>query len=104
METLSKDVAVINHKGEMFADKTNRNLSHLFEKFVFENYDGNWIGILPKKNNKKNSKHSSTELTPIHASIKKKEGFVYQNILDKRKKKRFNLGGKVRPADKKKKL
>ena len=30
--------------------------------------------------------HSSTKLTPIQASLKKNEGFVYNNLLDKRKK------------------
>ena len=30
--------------------------------------------------------HSSTELTPKQASLKKNEGYVYQILLDKRKK------------------
>ena len=40
-------------------------------------------------------------MTPIQASLKKNEGFVYQNILDKRKKvkPKFQLKDLVRIAD-----
>ena len=58
-----------------------------FKKVVFKNREGNWIDILPiitKQNN--NQVQSPTKLTPIQASFKKNEGFVYQNLLHKRKK------------------
>ena len=58
-----------------------------FEKPSSEKGDRNWIDVLPvitKQNN--NRVHSSTKLTPIQASLKKNEGFVYQNFLDERKK------------------
>ena len=45
-----------------------------------------------------------TKLTPIQASLKKNEGYVYKNILDKRKKNnaKFEIGDLVRTADLKK--
>ena len=45
-------------------------------------------------------------LTPIQASLKKNEGFVYNNLLDKRKKTKpkFEVNNLVRTADLKKKL
>ena len=45
--------------------------------------------------------HSSTKLTPIQASLKKNEGFVYNNLLDKRKKikPKFQINDLVRAAD-----
>ena len=57
-------------------------------------------------NNKKitNRVHSSTKLTPIQASVKKTEGYVYKNLLDKRKKikPKFQINDRVRVADLKK--
>ena len=48
--------------------------------------------------------HSSTKLTPIQASLKKNEGLVYKNFLDKRKKvtPKFQINDIVRTADLKK--
>ena len=45
--------------------------------------------------------HSSTKLTPIQASLKKNEGYVYKNLLDKRKKvkPKFQINDLVRTAD-----
>ena len=45
-----------------------------------------------------------TKLTPIQASLKKNEGYVYNNFLDKRKKKtpKFQINDLVRTADLKK--
>ena len=44
------------------------------------------------------------KLTPIQASLKKNEGFVYKNLLDKRKKTKpkFQVNDLVRTADLKK--
>ena len=43
-------------------------------------------------------------MTPIQASLKKNEGFVYRNLLDKRKKinPNFQVNDLVRTADLKK--
>ena len=48
-----------------------------------------------------NKVHSSTKLKPIQASLKKNEGYVYKNLLDKRKniKQKFQLNDLVRTAD-----
>ena len=48
--------------------------------------------------------HSSTELTPMQASVKKNEGFVYKSLLDKRKKIKpnFQINDLARTADLKK--
>ena len=45
--------------------------------------------------------YSSTKLTPIQASVEKNEGFVYENLLDKRKKTNpeYGIGDLVRAAD-----
>ena len=60
-------------------------LSENFVRPVFENGDGNWLDETITKQNS-NSIHSSTKLTPIQASVKKNDGFVYKTLLDKRKK------------------
>ena len=51
-----------------------------------------------------NRVHSSTKLTPVQASLKKNEGYVYKNLLDKRKRitPKFQLNDLVRTADLKK--
>ena len=43
-------------------------------------------------------------MTPIRASLKKNEGYVYKNLIDKRKKitPKFKINGLVRTADIKK--
>ena len=48
-----------------------------------------------------NRVHSSAKLTPTQGSLKKNEGFVYKNILDKRKKIKpnFQINDLFRTAD-----
>ena len=48
-----------------------------------------------------NRVHTCTKLTPIQASLKKNEGYVYKKLLDKRKKitPKFQIKGLVRTAD-----
>ena len=73
--------------GAVFAERFNRTIRDLLKKVVFEKRDANWIDVLPtitKQYN--NGVHSPTKLTPIQASLKKNEGLVYRNLLDKRKK------------------
>ena len=91
--------------GAVFAERFNRTIRDLLKRPVFERGDGKWVDILPaitKQYN--NTVHSSTKLTPKDASLKKNEGYVYKNLLDKRKKikPKYEIGDLVRTADLKK--
>ena len=91
--------------GAVFAERFNRTIRDLLKKVVSENGDGNWIDVLPTITKQYNNRiHSSTKLTPIQASLKKNEGFVFKNLLDKRKKvkPKFQINDLVRTADLKK--
>ena len=91
--------------GAVFAERFNRTIRDLLKKIVFENGDAKWIDILPTITNQYNNRiHSSTKLSPKDASLKKNEGFVYKNLLDKRKKvkPKFQINDLVRVADLKK--
>ena len=73
--------------GSVFAERFNRTIKDLLKKIVFERGDAKWIDILPSITKQYNNRiHSSTKLTPIQASLKKNEGYVYKDLLDKRKK------------------
>ena len=73
--------------GAVFAERFNRNIRDLLKKIVFEHGDANWIDISPTITKQyKNRVLSSTKLSPKDASLKKNEGYVYKNLLDKRKK------------------
>ena len=88
--------------GAVFAERFNRTIRDLLKKIVFENGDAKWIDILPTITKQYNKKvHSSTKLSPKDASLKKNEGFVYKNLLEKRKKKKpkFQINDLVRTAD-----
>ena len=91
--------------GAVFAERFNRTIRDLLKRPVFEKGDGNWIDVLPKITKQYNNQiHSSTNLSPKDASLKKNEGFVYKNLLDKRKKvkPKFQINNLVRVADLKK--
>ena len=91
--------------GAVFAERFNRTIKDLLKRPVFEKSDGNWIDVLQTITKQYNNKvHSSTKLTPIQASLKKNEGYVYKNLLDKRKRitPKFQLNDLVRTADLKK--
>ena len=91
--------------GAVFAERFNRTIRDLLKKPVFEKCDGNWIDVLQTITKQYNNKtHSSTKLTPTQASLKKNEGYVYKNLLDKRKKvkPKYEIGDLVRTADLKK--
>ena len=80
--------------GAVFAERFNKSIRSLLKKPVFEKGDGNWIDALPtitKQNN--NQVHNSTN-----------EGYVYNNLLEKRKKviPKFQVNELVRTADLKK--
>ena len=88
--------------GSVFAERFNRTIRDLLKKIVFERGDAKWIDILPTITKQCNNRiHSSTKLTPIQASLKKNEGYVYKNLLDKRKKvkPKFQINDLVRTAD-----
>ena len=87
--------------GAVFAERFNRTIRDLLNKIVFEQGDAKWVDILPKITKQYNNRiHSSTKLTPIQASLKKNEGFVDKNLIDKRKKikPKFRVNDLVRTA------
>ena len=91
--------------GAVFAERFNKTIRDLLKRPVFEKGDGNWIDILPTITKQYNNRvHSSTKLTPVQASLKKNEGYVYKNLLDKRNKikPKFQINDLVRTADLKK--
>ena len=91
--------------GAVFAERFNRTIRDLLKKIVFEQCDAKWIDVLTKITKQYNNRiHSLTKLTPIQASLKKNEGYVYKNLLDKRKKikPKFPINDLVRTADLKK--
>ena len=91
--------------GALFAERFNRTIRDLLKKNVFEQGDARWIDILPTITKQYNNRvHTSTELSPKDASLKKNEDFVYKNLLDKRKKikPKFQVNDLVRTADLKK--
>ena len=91
--------------GAVFAERFNRTIRDLLKKIVFEQGDAKWIDKLPTITKQYNNRlHSSTKLTPIHASLKKNEGYFYKILLDKRKKikPKVQINNLVRTADIKK--
>ena len=86
----------------VFAERFNRTIGDLLKKIVFERGDAKWIDILPTITKQYNIRiHSSTKLTPIQASLKENEGYVYKNLLDKREKMtpKFQINNLVRTTD-----
>ena len=91
--------------GAVFAERFNRTIRDLLKKIVFEQGDAKWIDILQSITKKYNNRvHSSTKLSPKDASLKKNDGYVYKNFLEKRKKikPKYKIGDLVRTADLKK--
>ena len=91
--------------GSVFSERLIRTIRDLLKKIIFEHGDGNWIDVLPTITKQYNNRiHSSTKLTPIQASLKKNEGYVYKNLLDKSNKikPKFQVNDLVRTADLKK--
>ena len=88
--------------GAVFAETFNRTNRDLLKRPLFEKFEINWIDVLSVIAKLKiNRVHTYTRLTPIQASLKKNEGFVYQKVLDKRKKikPKFQVNEFVRTAD-----
>ena len=58
---------------KVFAERFNRSNKDLLKKPVFERRDGNWIDLLLTITKQYNIRiHSSTKLTTIHVSLKKR--------------------------------
>ena len=54
---------------------------------MFEQDNANWKDEMNAVTNQySNTKHSSPNITPIQASFKKNEGYVYTSLLEKRNK------------------
>ena len=88
--------------GAVFAERFNHTIRDLLKKIVFEHGDAKWIDFLPTITKQYNNRiHSSTKLSPIQSSLKKNEGIVYKNLLDKRKKvkPKFQINDLIRTAD-----
>ena len=91
-----------NSFGSVFAARFNPTMRDLLKKIVFEKGDANWIDVVPTKTKQYNNRtHSSTKLTPTQASLEKNEGYVYKNLIDKRKKikPKFQVNDLVRTTD-----
>ena len=60
------------------------------------------MSVITEQNN--NREHTSTKLTPIQASLKKNDSYVYRNLSDKRNKikTKHKIGDLVGTADLKK--
>ena len=88
----------------VFAERLNRTNRDLLKRPVFENDESTWIDVLYVITRKYVIRiHSSTKLTLIQSSLKKNEGYVYQNLLDKRTKikPKIQVNDLVRTADSK---
>ena len=72
--------------GAVFSERFERNIRDLLKSADFEREDGNWIVFLPTVTKQCNNRvPTSTKLTPIQASLRKNEGYVYKKLLDQRK-------------------
>ena len=73
--------------GAVSAESFNRTISDFLERPVFEKTESNWIDVLSVITKQyKNRVHFSFNVTPLPASLKMNEGYVYHNLLDKTKK------------------
>ena len=73
--------------GAVFIERFNKTISDLLKRPVFEKGHCNWVHVLTTITNQyDNHIHSSTKLTPIQASSKKNETYIFQNLAGKRKK------------------
>ena len=71
--------------GDVFAEKFDRTIRDLLIRPIFEKGGSNRIHVLPTITKQYcNRLDSSTKFTPIEASLKKIEGFVYHNFLEKK--------------------
>ena len=68
--------------GAVFAERFNRTIRNLLKKFVFDGRDRSLIDLLSAITKQYNYRiHSSTNLTPIEASLTKNEGLVLSSFV-----------------------
>ena len=81
----------------------SKNHTYFFEKeTVYEKRNADWLielALVVKRYN--NTIHKSTKMTPVQASLKKDEKVVFDNLQDKRKKRRslYDVEDLVKTAD-----
>ena len=86
--------------GAVFEERFNRTIRNLLERPVFEKCDCHCIDILLKITKQFNNRiHTSTKLTLIQASLKKNEGSVCKNLLEKKVKSKLQVTDLIRVAD-----
>ena len=90
-------------KGAVIAERPTRKTVNVLKKPRFEKGFAYWIdktNTIPKTSSDK--KHSPNKSTPIQASLRKIESYVYQIFINEemRKKPKFALGEIVSTADK----
>ena len=91
MNFFSADIVAIHQRMQLVPIVLIEILDLLKEP-VFEKSKANWVDKLkavPKHYNK--TKYYWTKITPIQASLKKKEWYVYQKHLGKKKKRRQKM-------------
>ena len=89
----------------VFAERFIRTIRNFIKRRVFLKGDETWVDILPEITKQyNNTKHSSIKLTALQRSLKRNERYVYQILLDKRKKikLKFEVNYLVRTSDLKK--
>ena len=88
--------------GAVFVERFIRNIRDLLKRTVFGKGKSKWSDVLPtitKKN--KYPQRTSSKLTPSQDSVQKNQGYVNQNLLDKRKKTKakFQVNDSVTKVD-----
>ena len=64
--------------GAVFIERFNKTIRDLLKQPVFEKGHCNWVHVLTTITNQcDNHIHSSTKLTPIQASSKKNEAYIF---------------------------
>ena len=77
--------------GAVLAERFDTTIRDLPKRPVFEKGDSSWVFLFPIKRKQYNNRTDfSTKPTPTEGSLKKNEGYVYQIIIEKPKKKSKN--------------
>ena len=87
--------------GAVSVERFSRTNRDFLKRSIFERGHANWVDILSTTTKQNDIRvHSCTKSTSVQASLKKNEGFVHENILDKRKKMKpqFEINNLVRVA------
>ena len=98
----TKHYSINPYLGAVFAKSFKCTIGELLRISLSEEGDGSWIDVLAVITKQYNNRvHTSTKLAPTQASLKKIEGYVYHNLLDKREKLKqmFKIHDLIRFAD-----